>query len=198
MPVQITAILNEPTVAEMLRDLTPLVIALGDADQANRWLEIDRPDHVAFVPGEGLRIETTARLSWTVAGATVAFSIRALSILLRPIINDAIQRINLVASIEQADLKNVPEIIDRTIVSHVNERLASRPDAIGWTFGKTLAVHLAMPQSMAPLDAFDMRAEGAVVEVGSDHLRITAALPMRFTRKEEQPPRTEEPSGESI
>jgi len=193
--VKIVALLDEPTVAELLRELTPLVISLGDADQPDRRLEIHRPSLMAFVPGEGLRIDTTAKLNWTVAGASIAFTIQALTILLRPVINDALQRLNLVASIEQADLKNVPDIFDKTIVSHVNERLAARPESIGWTFGKTLAVHLTVPASMAPLEAFDMRAEGAVLEVGEDHLRITVALPMRFTRSEEQPPGAQEPKG---
>jgi hypothetical protein len=67
----------------------------------------------------------------------------------------------------------------------VNERLAARPDALGWTFGETLAVRLAMPASMAPLDAFEMRAEDAAIEIGSDHLRLSLALPVRFTRSAE-------------
>jgi hypothetical protein len=188
MSVQIAATLDEPTVAALLRDLTPLMIGLGDADQPNRWMEIQWPDRVAFVPGEGLRIDTTAKLSWTVAGVSIAFTIQALTILLRPVIDVAVQRLNLVATIEQADLKNVPDIIDRTIVSHVNERLAAQPDALGWTFGKTLAVRLAMPDSMAPLEAYEMKAEDAAIEVGIDHLRFSLALAMRFTRSEE--PRT--------
>ena len=185
MSVQIAAIMDEPTIAALLRDLTPLTIGLGDADQAERWIEIHRPDRVALVPGEGLRIDTTAKLSWTVAGVSIAFTIQALSILLRPLIDVAAGRLNLLATIEQADLKNVPDVIDETIVSHVNERLAARPDALGWTFGKTLAVRLAMPASMAPLDAFEMRAEDAALEIGSDHLRFSLALPVRFTRIEE-------------
>ena len=188
MSVKVAAILDEPTVASLLRDLAPLTIGLGDADQPHRWIEIRPPDRVAFVPGEGLRIDTTAKLSWTVAGVTIAFTIQALTLLLRPVIDTAVRRLNLVATIEQADLKNVPEVIDDTIVSHVNERLAARPDAIGWTFGKTLSLHLAMPASTAPLDAFEMEAEDATLEIGSDHLRFSLSLPMRFTRSEE--PRT--------
>jgi hypothetical protein len=182
MSVRIAATMDGPTVAALLRDLTPLTIDLGEADQSNRWIEIDRPERVTFVTGEGLRIDTTAKLSWTVAGVAVAFTIQALRILLRPVIDAAAGRLNLAAGIEEADLKNVPEIIDESIVSHVNERLAARPDAIGWTFGKTLAVRLAMPASMAPLDAFEMAAEDAQVEIGGDHLRFSLALPVRFTR----------------
>jgi hypothetical protein len=185
--VQIAAILDEPTVASLLRDLTPLSIGLGDDDQPNRWIEIQRPDRVAFAPGEGLRIDTTAKLSWTVAGVSIPFTIQALTILLRPLIDVTVQRLNLVATIEQADLKNVPDVIDETIVLHVNERLAARPDAIGWTFGKTLAVRLAMPASMAPLDAFEMKAEDAALEIESDHLRFSLVLPVRFTQKGEPP-----------
>jgi hypothetical protein len=179
--------MDGPTVAALLRDLTPLTIGLGDADQPDRWIEIHRPDRVTFVPGEGVLIDTTAKLGWTVAGVGIAFTIQALSVLLRPLIDAAGGRLNLVATIEDADLKNVPEVIDESIVSHVNERLAARPDALGWTFGKTLANRLAMPASMAPLDAFEMKAESAALEIGSDHLHFSLALPMRFTRSPEPP-----------
>jgi hypothetical protein len=185
--VQIAAILDEPTVAGLLRDLTPLTIGLGDEEQPNRWIEIQRPDRVAFVPGVGLRIDTTAKLNWTVAGVGIPFTIQALTVLLRPSIDLGIQRLNLLATIEQADLKNVPDVIDQSIVSHVNERLDARPDALGWTFGRTLANHLALPASMAPLEAFEMKAEHAALEIGSDHLRFSLALPVRFTRTEQPP-----------
>ena len=185
MSVKIAAIMDEPTVAALLRDLTPLTIGLGDADQPDRWIEIHRPDRVTFLPGEGVRIYTTAKLSWTVAGVGIAFTIQALTVLLRPVIDAAAGRLNLAATIEEAELKNVPEMIDESIVSHVNERLAARPDALGWTFGETLAVRLAMPASMAPLDAFEMKAEHAALEIGSDHLRFSLALPVHFTRSAE-------------
>jgi hypothetical protein len=185
MSVQIAATMDGPTVAALLRDLTPLTIGLGDADQPDRWIEIHRPDRVTFVRGEGLRVDTTAKLGWTVAGVGIAFTIQALSVLFKPIIDAAAGRLNLVATIEEADLKNVPDVIDESIVSHVNERLAARPDALGWTFGETLAVRLAMPASMAPLDAFEMKAEDAAIEIGSDHLRFSLALPVRFTRSAE-------------
>lgn len=187
MSLQIAAIMDEPTVAALLRDLMPLTIGLGDADQPHRWIEIHAPDRVAFVPAEGLRIDTTAKLSWTVAGVSIAFTIQALSILLRPVIDVPAQRLNLLATIAEADLKNVPDLVDDTIVSHVNERLAAQPDALGWTFGETLALHLAMPASMAPLEAFEMRAEAAALEIGSDHLRFSLALPVRFTRTKVPP-----------
>jgi hypothetical protein len=44
-----------------------------------------------------------------------------------------------------------------------------------------------MPASMAPLDAFEMKAESAALEIGSDHLHFSLALPMRFTRSPEPP-----------
>ena len=44
-----------------------------------------------------------------------------------------------------------------------------------------------MPVSMAPLDQFEMHPENAVVEVGSDQLRLSMALVMHFTRREEAP-----------
>lgn len=184
MPIQIAAILDESTVERLLVDLTPLTIALGDDEQTHRWIQIYRPERVVFAAGEGLRIDTTAKLSWTVAGVPITFTIQALTVLLRPVLDTTIQRLNLVPTIEHADLKNVPDVIDSTIISHVNERLAKEPDAMGWTFGETLAVRLGMPASMAPLGAFEMDSCDPALEVGSDHLRVSLALAIRFTHME--------------
>src|SRR4051794_36701099 len=137
MPVAITAVLDHQTVAELLSELTPLTINLGEGGQSNRWMQVERPDLVEFVAGQGVRLRTSAKLQWSVAGVPLSFTIQTVSILLKPVISGA--RLNVIPTIESADLKNVPERIDHGIVAHINTRLAAIPEALGWSFGETLA-----------------------------------------------------------
>jgi hypothetical protein len=180
MPVQLVASLDLATVTQLVKELTPLTINLGEDDEEHRWIQVDRPDLVELVAGEGVRIHTTAKLEWTVAGVSIPFTIQSVVMMLRPALSGG--RLNVVGTIESADLKNIPDIIDRSIVTHVNARLLARPDALGWNYAKTLAVRLAMPASMAPVERFELDARDAALELGADAIRISVALPMHISR----------------
>jgi hypothetical protein len=189
MAIQLVASLDIATVTELVRELTPLTINLGEGDDSHRWMEVARPDLVELVAGEGVRIHTTATLEWTVAGVSVTFTIQSVTMMLRPVLSGG--RLNVVGTIESADLKSVPDMIDRSIVTHVNARLLAKPDALGWSYAKTLAVRLPMPASMAPVERFELDARDAALEVGVDAIRISVALPMHISRKESPPERQE-------
>lgn len=133
MAMEITARLDAETVTNVLRTLTPLTVHLDDDARGDRWFRLDPPDAVEFVAGEGLRVQSTAMVQWTVAGLKIPFTIRSLQVMLRPIIVDAALGGRLVfrASIEKADLKNVPDAIDAAILDHVNERLSQLGDKLG-------------------------------------------------------------------
>jgi len=180
MPIQLMASLDLATVTELVKELTPVTINLGEGDDNRRWMEVDRPDLVELVAGEGVRIHTSAKLEWTVASVSVPFTIQSVAMMLRPVLSGG--RLNLVCTIESADLKNIPDIIDRGIVTHVNARLSEKPDALGWNYAKTLAVRLAMPASMAPVERFELDARDAALELGAQAIRISVALPMHISR----------------
>jgi hypothetical protein len=184
MPVQIAAVLDHATVRQLLSELLPLKIDLGDEGHKDRWIVIEPPQLLEFVPGAGIRVQTGAQLRWTVGGMGVPFTVSAVRLLLSPIVDASALRINMQIKLEETDLKNVPKAIDRTVVSQLNQRLAARPDALGWDYGKTLDLRLALPAKMAPLDAFQMSAGDLKVEINTDALRLTLALPMHFTRRE--------------
>jgi hypothetical protein len=183
--IQVAAILDLDTVTRLLEELTPFTIQLGDADAPDRWFAVDRPTHVAFVPGAGVRIHTTARLRWSVAGVGVTCTIQSLELLLAPVL--AAGRLNIVPRIEDADLKNVPQFIDREIVERVNERLAANPEPLGWSFARTLTVRLGLPPSMAPVTGFELDAGPAALEVTADAIRMAVVLPVQFRRSPEPP-----------
>lgn len=184
MPVKVSAVLDHETVEQLLGELLPLTIDLDQPGEAHRdrFIQIDPPHLLEFVPGRGLRIETGARLQWTVGPMTLPFTIQSVRFLLSPRVNEG--RLELGITLEDTDLKNLPKVIDRGVVSQLNARLAERPDAIAWNYQKTLGVHLALPEKLAPLKHFDMNAGALVVTIEERALTLSVPLPMRFSRGE--------------
>jgi hypothetical protein len=184
MPVRITAVLDLDTVTALLDDLTPFAIDLANHTDKDRWMHVDRPRSVELVAGVGLRLRTSARLQWTVAGLPIPFTIKTVTLMVGLELADTPQggRLCVLPRIDEADLKHVPDVIDDKIVEAVNTRLAERAGAIGWTFGKTLALRLPLPPALAGLDRFEMDAQKARLSLGEHEIRLEAELPMRFTR----------------
>jgi hypothetical protein len=184
MPVRIAAVLDLATVTGLLRELTPFTVNLDEDGSGDRWMRVDPPESVALVAGMGLRIKTSAHLQWTVAGVKIPVTIRTVTIALGLELTDTKKGIRLCAlpRIEDADLKNVPEMIDDKIVDVVNARLAAKAGEIGWTFGDTLTLRLQLPTALASVDAFRMDVSDASLEVGAEAVRLDANLPMHFSR----------------
>jgi hypothetical protein len=183
MPVHIAATLDHATVRQLLSELLPLTVDLGDDSHRDRWIVIEPPQLLEFVPKAGIRVQTGAQLHWTVAGVGVPFTVSSVRLLLTPVVDEAAARVNLHIKLEDTDLKNVPKAIDRGVVSQLNARLSARPDALGWDYGKTLGLHKELPAKMAPLAAFEMSAGTMQVEIDDASLRLSLPLPMRFLRR---------------
>src|SRR4029079_3285925 len=148
---------------------------LGDADHPDRYIRIDPPELLEFVPQRGIRVETGAQLQWTVAGVALPFTIHSARLLLAPVAVEG--RFKLIVTLEEADLKNVPKLIDRSIVSHINARLAEKRDSISWNFIQTLTLRLALPATMSPLERFEMDATEAAVAIDDNALQVSLTLP---------------------
>ena len=58
MPVRLSAVLDHSTVEDMLAQLLPLTIDLGDDAHRDRFIQIDPPRLLEFVAERGIRIET--------------------------------------------------------------------------------------------------------------------------------------------
>lgn len=185
MAIHITAMLHRDTIEELLSQLLPLKIPLDP--RKPRWIEVSRPQHVGFVEGLGMRVATSAKVQWSVAGVPVGFTIRYVQLLIRPeVVADELGgKLVFRVLVEDADLKGIPSAIDQGIVAKVNERLAVVGDRIGWDFGKTLRRHIPLPETMRPVEAYQMRAEEGAIEIGPDFLRFSIYLPSRFKREGE-------------
>ena len=184
MPVRIAAVLDLDTVAGLLTDLTPFTVNLGNEADSDRWMHVERPETLELVAGTGVRIRTSARLQWTVAGVHIPFTIRTVVILLGLELAETAQggRLCVLPFVEEADLKNVPDMIDDKLVEIVNSRLAAKAGELGWGFGQLLAVRLRLPPELAGVDGFEMDAKNATLRVTADAIHMELDLPMRFTR----------------
>src|SRR6187549_145060 len=66
----------------LIHQLLPLKAALGEDGGA--YLLVDEPRSVQLVPATGLRVDSSAKLSWPVLGISVPVVLNAISMMLRP------------------------------------------------------------------------------------------------------------------
>jgi hypothetical protein len=165
MMLQATVDLEDLTAA--LGRLTPLEFRLGDPDGAERVLFVERPDRVTLVPDKGLRIETTARLRWTIAGIVVPVTVSSAQLLLTPEIEQKNGRDILHFSffVEHADLKHVPAFVDTRIIDQVNESLRADGARVEWDFLRTLTFSIKLPPRLKSAQRFDLDAQWGAVKV---------------------------------
>ena len=181
MPTALTALLDRDTLRSLLVQFTPLRVALDEQDP-DRFFTIDRPDLLEFVAGTGVRIRTSARLQWTLAGITIPVTVNSATFLLEPWLSPPPHpgRLNFRLRLEQMELKNIPAVVDEQVALRANKFLGALGETLGWSFGETLDVRLKMPPHLAPMEAFTLSAGTAKVEVLSDALRLDVGLPMQF------------------
>lgn len=186
MSVIITALLDQATLTQIFSEVTPLDIDLGEGTDHGRWLSVGRARRLEIVHGRGVRLETSAKVSWTVAGVTVPITIHSVAILLELSIGGPPDGGRLIARprLESADLKGVPALLDRKLVERVNERLAAQPPVIGWSFAHTLTHAIKLPDQVAQLSHFELGCADARLEIDAQAIRLSLALPMHFKRKD--------------
>lgn len=188
MRLRVTARLDEAAVKEILDELLPITIDLAEEGEAagERWLRVDKPQQVDFVEGEGLRVVTSARVRWRAAGMRVPVTLKGAELMIRPVVDqdDLGAKLLFVPSVEKTDFKLIPGFLDRRIETRINDALEDNGHRLAWHFGQTLAATVAMPASMAPVEAFLLSAEDAEVSVTADALMLSLVLGMRFARRE--------------
>jgi hypothetical protein len=190
--MQITARLDESTVKDLLKQLLPVTVVIDD-DSEDRWIRIDPARSVDFAAGEGLRIEVSGQLHWKAAGVPMLITINAAHLLLRPVVvedaeNAENSRLVFRPSLEDMDLKHVPDFLDSGIASIINKRLEGRGDSLSWHFGRSLQAHVPLGKVFVELDSLNLAAGAASVAVTTDAVVLTLELAMGFARAVEQPP----------
>jgi hypothetical protein len=189
MRVELDVTLHQDEVVELLAEIAPIRIHLTKGDEDRRWVELERPSEVKFVPGQGVRIVTHGRLRHEVAGVAFPFGIRRVQILFAPQIVTGHHglRLDFLLRVEQADLENVPGLIEAVVISKVNQAL--EPERLGmyWELAQTVTLAVSLPERFEPLDRFLTAARTAQVTVTHDALILRLSLGLAMSRTRARP-----------
>ena len=186
----IDAILTASEIATLLGQFAPIRIHLTATDEDRSWVELERPDEVQMVPGRGVRVVCSGRLRYAVAGIKLPLSIRRIQVLLEPKIVELgadEQRLDFALHIEDADLENIPGLVDRAIVGKVNDALTPEATSMLWEFSRTLALNVRLPERLEPLEQLLLRAPGGVVSVTHEGVGLRVHLNAGLTRTKPRP-----------
>jgi hypothetical protein len=184
MPTHITAVLDRGMIEQLLFELTPLKVMLGDGTDQGRHFSIDRPSLIEFIPGRGVRFRTSAHAQWTLAGLAIPLTVESATLVLTPSLADGKLLFNI--KLEELDVKNVPAMIEKKLVPLINEALDAFEGPLDWNYKKTLSVRLAIPPKALPLEAFTLTPGVASLEVTQDSLKITLALEIHLQQTKPQ------------
>jgi hypothetical protein len=177
------ATLGLDDLTDAIQRFTPLEVRLGDPDGNERTLVVERPERVSLVPDRGLRIATTARLTWTIAGVVVPVTVQAAQILLLPEIAEKdghdVLRFQLV--LESADLKHVPAFLDAKVVDQVNEALRADDARPVWRFLETLSFVVALPERLRSARTFELEAKWGTMKITEEAAVFTVSYASAVT-----------------
>src|SRR5215467_6247288 len=124
--MQIAVELEEATLRQLLAELLPITILLDEAQGLDgRWIRIDPVRELRFRVDEGVRLTTSGALRWRLGPFPMMLTVESLTLMLRPIVVETgtAGRVLFRPQIEQADLQNVPAMLDRGLVKLGNRAL---------------------------------------------------------------------------
>jgi hypothetical protein len=184
MATQITALLDLATLEQMLSELLPLHVRLGDHGGPDRYFSVDEPTLVELIEGRGLRVRASAKAHWTLGGMPIPLTIDSIIFMLEPQIAPPPEPGKLLfkLKVEALGLKNVPGFIEESMVPLINEGLAVLEGAIGWDYAKTLNIKKEIPPLAAPLEAFTLAAGKAHIAVTKEAVILQLGLEMHFVQ----------------
>jgi hypothetical protein len=188
--MHIDVVLTAEELGQILRAAAPLRIHLTETDEDRRWVEVEQPTEVSLVANLGLRMVSSGRIRYELAGFRPMFSIRRLQLLCVPqvvSVSATHERLDFQLILEEADVVNVPGFADRALVNAVNEALTPGRLGLSWDFGRALQRAIGMPARFEPLDQLLLGPPAGRVTIGEDALRFSVALPFTFARSKPRP-----------
>ena len=192
--MNVTVTLPLASVDVILRQFMPVRIHFGKKSREGessdaRWLELESPREVTFLPGRGLQVSTEGQLRYSLAGFTLPWRISALELLLAPEIRSTEQG-NALAfplTIERVDFANIPGFAQRQLLPVLNGVLSPEKLNMVVPLESLLRQSVSMPSILEPLERFEMALDPPSVEVEAHHLAITMPLQLSLTRNRERP-----------
>ncbi|HMJ15096.1 MAG TPA: hypothetical protein VK524_26965 [Polyangiaceae bacterium] len=177
-------------IASLLEQFAPIRIHLTPTDEDRSWVELEQPREIEMVAGRGIRVVCTGRLRYALAGITLPLSIRKVQVLLEPKIVElgpGEQRLDFVLQIENADLENIPGLVDRAIVGKVNDALTPEATHMRWGFSRTFDKDFDLPERLEPLHQLLLCAPAGEVAVTREGVRLRLHLNAGLTRSKPRP-----------
>jgi hypothetical protein len=187
MDIDVT--LRQEEFATLLAEAAPLRIHLGHADEDRRFVDLEHPSKVTFVAGEGVRIITRGRVRHELAGIGLPFEVRHVQVLFTPevVIGHHGQRLDFRLHVEEADLENVPGLVETVVMSKVNQALEPEALRLYWELAQTLTLSIAIPERFEPLDRLLTTARSAQLNVTNESVILRLSLGLSLTRSPGRP-----------
>lgn len=181
--------LRQEEFAALLTEAAPLRIHLGDADEDRRFVDLEPPSEVIFVAGQGVRIITRGRVRHELAGIGLPFEVRRVQVMFAPevVIGHHGQRLDFRLRLEEADLENVPGLVEAVVMSKVNQALEPEAVRLYWELAQTLTLSIPIPERFEPLDRLLTTARSAQLTVTSESVILRLSLGLSLTRSRGRP-----------
>lgn len=185
--MEVDLVLTVEKVRELLRQFTPIRIHLTPTDEDRRWVELEQPSEVTLVPDRGVRAICAGRLRYELGGVGVPLSIRRVQVLLEPVVTADQEQLEFRLTIEDADLENVPGVIDRALVGKVNDALTPGALHMVWGFRRSLSRAVKLPERLEPLHELLVSAQRLRVKIEPNALTLTLDLGLALSRTKPRP-----------
>ncbi len=188
--MQLSLTIGHVELTRMLNELAPIRIHMTPTDEDRRWLELEAPSDVTFVPDRGVRIVTHGRLRYAFGALQIPATVKHLQLVLEPKVvqaDDFAHRLAFALTIEEGDLAHIPGVLDDALVGIVNDALTPRATNMVWNFGAALTKSAVLPERLEPLDRFSVGVESGRVAVTRDHVEFIVDLSAGISRTKPRP-----------
>jgi hypothetical protein len=173
------AVLARDEVIALIARLLPVTIDLGEE---GRTLRIDRATAVALVADQGIRIDSSAELDWPIAGVATHVTVPSMTILLRLAVAKRGESavLAILPSIENADIRHVPGLLEPAILAAINVAIERKP--VAWDFSTALGHRFHTPALLGGLSAISTRVAWGKHEITESFLRLELAIEVEAER----------------
>ncbi|MFO0749712.1 MAG: hypothetical protein U1F43_29190 [Myxococcota bacterium] len=164
-------------------EILPLQVGFGAAD-SGRFIRLERPSEVEFVPRVGLRLRCSGVLGYPVPILSDEHTINTAVASVGPVIVELEdgEALAFQVVLDELDMKRVPGFIDDTLLASANERLAAQPPPLAWRFPATLTHAFPLGPRVALVSHAQVTTKRGWVEVTQDGIVMSVSSAVSFAR----------------